>query len=470
MRFTYSTTLAAFAALAVGISDTEAQGAADTRVDSFRAGQLTVLDKPCPHGPADSLAKPGDKVAVAGSTGFAPIVAGFLGDVASAALTTAATALEEASRAKGYGVEGVTAFEFYEIPQAGRKVSVRPFGPQRCLLLSTTPLAAGNTSAPTDEVFVEVAVRVLADGFTVRPVYVHYAKALPGAPAKAAKTELHVEFSIPAANEKGAVAAATAFGLARISLPPIAPGETLELTKLGMESELLAFRPETGMLTAVRQRLQPLDQAAVKQADFKVVEAQRKLFLGARILTNGDITYPDDPKCPDCEDDKLEALAIAKLSEEKKAQLKAIDERLLAARIAYGEADARARTIPIADLPGSTGTSTIKARFLVIKDANRFGLAIAEALKKQAPALSAAVTAKIDPADKPSWTAQNSAYFNAQARVERAQGALAAARLGTDKPALQLAETEYLAARLDMNVAAAALKLPAPYPAPRLSN
>ena len=107
------------------------------------------------------------------------------------------------------------------------------------------------------------------------------------------------------------------------------------------------------------------------------------------------------------------------------------------------------------------GSTNVKARFLVIRDANQFGLALAKALKAQADATGKAVTDKLTP--QPAWTTQDTAYVDAENAVKAAQRAVDDAITAgeTSKvPGLQDAVTS---AKAKANEAAVASGRQAPY-------
>ena len=166
-----------------------------------------------------------------------------IGELSGAALTAAGDALERASEEHGFVAEGRAAFPFYTLDVGEAAATLRQS--PACLVLfrqgtdgkslaimqgedlkgldardfaqygglraihdvqnSTAALKSlGLDGAP--DLYVEAELIGSTDGFIVRPVFAWYRNALPGAPAKAARTELHLTFGTPSAADDAGIA------------------------------------------------------------------------------------------------------------------------------------------------------------------------------------------------------------------------------------------------------------------------
>lgn len=461
-----------------------------------------------------------DEVVVTGSAAaFTPIVAGVIGDAATVLVNTGAAALEEASRARAIGVLGTTSFEFYRIRMhEGAGVDLAPnFGPdadsgQACLILEAIPDTPLESGAP---IYAEITLRPRKDGFILEPVYVAYAEALPGAPAhKKLAAELHIEFSTPGVTTAG-VYTAQVFGLARIPLPPLEPGDIREGPGLRLQSEVLPFRPEDGSIATARTRLTVPATAEARREELFAARVRFLSTIGRRFpdgLPSSDevavffecVTQPLPtalrPEAEDADDtdaapamvparprltpeqelaerrryveDDNNACAAAKaeLAELEAAALKADEAGYKTARstlvlaeaawlAAASSAQSAAEARRSEEVEG--GSTSVRVRFVLIKNENRYGTAIATALKARAASVGTAVAGEVGPEV---WTIQGVEAAQAQLKVNRAATALATAQASGDEALIRAAEDALVTARLELNVAETAAGRTAPYP------
>lgn len=457
--------------------------------------------------------------AMASAGAFVPILGGILGDVAGAGLNALATALESASQAKAYGAEGRANFEFYTLNPKSPSVAVPRLGTELdCLsievpgehfsdsdgranwpppgyeVVGTKVRALGDDKRVTDQQIAELtqsfalpasppALRIEAeiipmrDGLYLRPVYIHYATRIPGAPAsKALPAELHVSLATPTAVKDGA-ATENVFAIARIPLPKLKPGDTWWAEQITAQSDLLPYRPEDGATAALKAALASGDAYRKGQEDLAAAEVQVAHAVGVR-FDGRQISGCVEINCPsylsaygDFKKAKLADLVEwAKRPKSKlpEARRKALDEaeQLYASRIlTIDESLGRLRNLGGRDMP-TAGSTTVEARIVLTRSANQFGLAVAKALKKQEAPLAAAVSGAITK-DDPAWTQARSDLAVAKLTVTHKEQALARAKAkdgGDDAEAIEKAELALLEAKMDANLKAAALDQSIPYP------
>lgn len=430
------------------------------------------------------------------------LLAGVAGNLVTSGLNAVGNALESASQEKAFVAEGVGSFTAYRVDNGGKptdkwraipdfEVEVLPDGapgpvqngtPEiaaRCLVLAVpaVPPSKGNSRTSqlnsatimsefklsgiqqaraanaetrlkalglTDlpALYVEAELIGASDGMVIQPVLIRYASPLPGAPKRTSATELHVSFAVPGAAD--ATDIGTLYALARMPLRKMAPGSTEGGVSAATVLNREALRPYASVVVPLR-------------ATTGVVDAT----LTAR---NSVVTSIDTKKAEIAQ--LREALRIAQRkldqnSEASKTQelTNARDDATLALTGAIADQAAllqRAKGEPL--LAGSTN---VKVRFVVIRDANQFGLALAKALKAQAEATGKAVTERLTP--KPAWTTADTAYVEAESAVRAAERAVddAIAAGETSKvPGLQEAAIK---ARAKANEAAVAAGREPPY-------
>lgn len=110
----------------------------------------------------------------------------------------------------------------------------------------------------------------------------------------------------------------------------------------------------------------------------------------------------------------------------------------------------------------ATEAVNVKARLVIIKDANKFALAIAAAMKGSADAAATAVTKELTPST--AWSTDATAFITAQTAVDGKQRDYDAAVTAGDTAKSATLGDELRVAKAKLNEAAAALNRPLPYP------
>jgi hypothetical protein len=276
----------------------------------------------------------------------------------------------------------------------------------------------------------------------IRPVLVRYAEPLPKAPTGAKVAELDVSFATPGGAD--ATDIGTIFALTRVKLPAIAPGKAGVGGSLLLRSQLVRYagvvvplRPTTGSPDVELARRNAV-RSAYETKMIEVNQLRDALALAQRNESDNTVAA-DKVKLHNAVTDSAKALADAIRQFEK---LKTQEAGLSAS---------------------SAGSTNVKARLLVIRDENAFGMAIAKALKSQADASGKAVTAGLTPKDEPAWAQQDTALVNAQADVRAAQRALDEAIANGDTAKIPALQDGVIKAQAAANQAAAAANKPLPY-------
>lgn len=398
-----------------------------------------------------------------------PILSGIAGDLAGSAVEGLAGAIQEASREHAYTAAGSDGFLAGEISPADRAVATRwSFtAEKKCLmfhvpgdreaadpntmfvtearshrlivntdvaeadLIAGLPRAGIGPLAPS--VYVEVALIPEGDAYFLRPMLVWYREALSGAGSRSRPTEMTVSLATPSYQNDGD-ALGTLFALARFHLPRMRPGEApYRMEELaGLSSSYVPVRPQAGTIASRVNAANAVD-AAVVTASTALLASQRT----------------------------LEAARV-KLSETNDAENRAA---FVVAR--DGALDAQ-RTYDLAiarqgELQSQTvGTTNARVSFIVIRDANRFGLAIASALGAQKDAVDQAVSSAV--AGQAPWRQLDTAYLTKMLEVQTKQAAYDAALLEEDPAAILAARNELLIAKANANEAAIAAGEDPPFP------
>ncbi|KQW80773.1 hypothetical protein [Brevundimonas sp. Root1279] len=174
----------------------------------------------------------------------------------------------------------------------------------------------------------------------------------------------------------------------------------------------------------------------------------------------------------------------------REAAVTAVDRQLRAARIVAAQPDAKpeaqARVIELVDqqsdartardaavtalsirrallVDDTFGTTNVQSRFVVVREANAFGAAIAASLQKHGATLGAAVTRELQPDDPFAWDAETRAYATALVSVRSRQADYDAAVLAGGVEALAKQNLLW-EAKVAANAAAVAAGEDAPYP------
>lgn len=268
-------------------------------------------------------------------------------------------------------------------------------------------------------VYVEAELIAVPDGMIVHPVLVRYGAPIKGAPTGDTATELHVSFATPGGADTTDIG--TLFGVARIELPRMKPGGN----KSGERQTLYgreALAPYGRVVTPLRPSAGAADEALkARTGVHATIDAKRKEI--SQLL-------------------EVQRLAQRSLDQNQKpADRQGLQNALDDARRAVGNAQGELTKLRQAETalgPTTAGSTNVKARFVAIRDANAFGLALGKAIKGRAEAAGKDITAELAP--KPAWSTEQTAYVESEIAVRAAQRALddAIAKGETDKvPGLQ---------------------------------
>lgn len=410
------------------------------------------------------------------------LLAGVAGDLVGSGLNALGSAIESASQEKGFVAEGRSSFDFYAIVSSPNDADVAwRLSPDitdanstfaRCLVLaqdggSNSPALspetlrkafpslnsanalkaskrlaeAGISRVPA--VYLEAELHRELDGMTVRPVLLRYGEALPGAPAKESRAELVVTLATPGganASDLGEL-----FALSRIPLPNVSPGTKRSDPRIWERKDLAGYRglvvplrPTTGSPDNILKARNSLEAAL----DAKRAEVAQLVQL--RALAKRKLDQNTNPAA---------RTELKNAYDDSDAAVKRAEEQ---ARALEGKKEGWRST--------AAGSTNIKARFIVIRDANAFGLAIAKALKGQSEALGKAVASELTPSEpKAAWTGDDTAYVAAQADVRAAQRALDDAIAKGETSLIPGLQDALLKAQARANQAAVAADRPLPY-------
>jgi len=470
---------------------------------------------------AGSTATAGDLKSVGGHGPIGAAVATFgaqvLGDLVSAGAGILAGALEEASRERAIVYSGRSSFEFYQFarevapasaagpspsdsasesqaaagtpePQQQTEtarlaeprslVAVSPSTGGQCLIISVpdrvvmasaareratllplteaqkTDLIAGQLNdggssewaalglPPQPALYMEAELQARPDGFRIRPVLLWRQASLPGTRRQALPMELHVTFAVPAlATDQAPIG--TPFAVARMPLPALTPGENPIMgaaTLRPYASEVMPMRPFIGSPATALAALTAAEKAVIDNQE--AIDLARRTEQRARPLAAAAGSTPA-------------AVAALHLAEDQLADAQAARAGLVARATALaGEAvDAR------------TGSTNVQARIVLIQDQNRFGMALAKAIRDRGPAVGAAITADLAPQTRAqAWTAADTNYVTSISTVQSKADALARAVAAGDANLVLAARLELQNAQAAANAAAAASDRPLPFP------
>lgn len=502
-------TAAAAALLSLQAAPSLAQTSrAETQVQAV----VAVTDGCLLSGPA---ATAGDLKSLGGHGGPGAAIATFgaqvLGDLVSAGAGLLASALEEASRERAFVYSGRSSFDFYRFqqettaaPDPGSTegslaspptlVAVSPSTGGQCLIIAVPDPAVAAEAArlnidppaltdaqiaalaglpnvrpaerldgvardpnaeltgqdawaalglpPQPALYLEAELQSRPDGFRVRPVFFWRRAPLPGARNRALPTELHVTFAVPAlATDQAPMG--TPFAVARIPLPALSPAESSILPAEALRpyaSEVLPMRPLAGSPTTALTALTTAQAAATQnQQDIRVAE---RTEARARVLA----------AAPDATAAAVAAWRLAQdqLEDNTRARSGLVDRATGLAEEAVG---------------ARLGSTNVQARVVLIQDANRFGLALAKAIRDRSPAVGAAITAELTPQSRSeAWTAADTNYVTTMSTVQSKADALARAVAAGDANLVLTARLELQNAQAAANAAAAASDRALPFP------
>ncbi|WP_440222844.1 hypothetical protein ACQQ2N_17465 [Dokdonella sp. MW10] len=511
-----------FSVIAILVAVSPAFGQTNRAEVDFHAVAKVLTS--CPLAPSyDKPAKSGESAL--GAAGVA-LAAGIAGDVVGAGFAALAEALEEASKEKGFNVSAQANLYFYDymVKQArawgeheAPVATVRPAMPNpevaaaesvHCVVISySSSMPQKNTANATSnpppavafpspeeldrlnlsdtkthatysaewtnrnlpnspDVYVEAELQARPDGFVVRPTLVWYRHALKGIPGKPLPAEIHMAFATPGAPANG-TAGPSPFALARIQLPRVAPGESMNPAQLiEFVSPVMPMRPLDGSASNAAQTLATYySQWLTEKRKLRGAEEDLQVMNDARKGAT------KDPK------------GSAKETQEQRRARRTLEESVVDSRRAMATLDGyRAGFITSntckdtvgedgATIPGclphadflsrELGTTNVQVRFTLVRDENKFLKAIATSLKTRGAAYGEALATQLS---APEWTPADSTYLTAMNAVAAAQRALDAALLSDDEDAVFIAEQTLREKKAAANIAAVALGRPIPFP------
>ncbi len=444
------------------------------RDETITTAQIVQLEA-CPLTPKAVLDLEQKKVDEFFGTVIASLFAGIAGDLVKSGFNALGDALEAASKEQGIVAEGTTGFRFGMIDPPGAKGPTAVFRPTSSCLVFFIPGKEGTVeemmtsnelskkgelkfgNSDTEENLVEITKLLNAvginkipslymeiplisgrEGFFARPSLIWYRSPLSGAEKRDQMTaELHLLFATPGFDAK-APGIGDGFAGARISLPSLRPGDVLGWEQLrNYRSVWLPNRPTTGL---VDSRLQAMNAA-------KSLAATRKAELAAAA--------------------KGRAAAQRAVEAKPSAETK---EALIVAQENFNDADVEFKAA-VAALPSSeserAGATNAQVRFVLIKDANKFGLALAKALKGQAETAQKAVKDALTstpPPPPPAWSASDTGYLAAMIDVETKTKSYDAAVVSGDADNITKTSGELRIAKAKANEAAISANKHIPYP------
>lgn len=464
------------------------------RPQTTLAGHLVVRDECVISNLADMDAR---TRATSESGLFAPIIAGFAGNLLSGAVGEIASAIRRASEEHAYtlvGSDGYLSGNIIRSEASG--VSTYQFVPEpKCLILHvpSDPLQRRGTGPspyaqfayadlggeqvdesladPRDAdlagiginrvapaVYIELALLPGPEGVMVRPMFVWYREPIASAGMRSRSTELLVELATPF-HAAGGDPLGTLFGVSRIRLPRLQPGHTpLRSTDLeGLGATYIPYRPSTGPLGTQIAALQAAE-AALSAARGNVRTTAR-----AEVIALRNLQAQSTPANRAAHDDAVYA------AQQANTALTAAENALNELRRISGTATAG--SAPVVTNPaaaagaatvareamtdgGTVGAVNARVSFMVIRDPNRFGLAIAGALQSQQAAAGTALTQALTP--QPAWRTQDTAMLTATLDVQVKQAAYNTAVQAGDATKILEARNALLLSKAAANAAAVA--------------
>lgn len=398
---------------------------------------------------------------------FAPILAGIAGSLAQSAVGGLASAIQAASEEHTYSVPAAAGFMAGDVARKGEGAAPWRFdGRDYCLIYYVpapdSKIGLGRASFVKDAVskkllleadsaskvgtlqsigmadrepivYAEIALLSLTQSVVIRPLLVWYRQPIPGTKKQPQQSELSVALGIPGYSKDGDELG-TLFALQRIRLPPLTPGsDPLKVADLANLFTLFQpTRPTTGLVD---------ERVASHNAVVAAVETARVAELAASRSLAAAKAKADQTKKP-------EDIAAAKAAED-----------------ALGDATGRVTQAvkKQADLkPEPVGVTNARVTFLTIRDANKFGLAIAKALGAQQEAAGKAVTGALTP--QPAWQTSDTAFLTAMLDVQSKQAAYDSAAAKGDPAEILVARNALLIAKAKANESAIANNRSPPYP------
>ena len=423
------------------------------------------------------LAQPSGEV----EAGFlAPLLAAAVGSLVQSAVTGIANAIDSASSEHTFSASGVDGFTHGRIVRETAGPAPYSYRDQpRCAIL-VVPDDGTSSAARKDQVrladidriagideavptivrpafrkkigddfdlgtvplvYAEIAVLPTKEGLQLTPLTVWYRKALPGASRSSAlKAELHIALAAPGYSATGD-AIGSVYAFSRFELPRMKPGVGSILKPASLETLNPIFHAGRAATEIDKVFPTSANAALAALATKKAEQAKAQAELDLAIATRQD---KDSAVNRNAEEARRTALKAA------------ADATLEAQKVVDG-------LTPLTDSNlQAQGRTNARVTFLVIRDENKFGKAVAAALKGQAEAAGKAVTTELTPT--PDWAASDTAYVTADATLNSARVALNAAIAEGDRGKIAVAEAAVLVAKAKVNEAAVGADRPPPYP------
>ena len=411
---------------------------------------------------------------------LAPLLAAAVGSLVQSAVTGIANAIDSASSEHTFSASGVDGFTHGKIVREGAGPTPYTYRDQpRCAIL-VVPDNGTSSAARKDRIrladidriagideavpkdvrtafrekigadlgldvvplaYAEIAILPSNEGLQLTPLTVWYRKALPGASQSSAlKAELHIALAAPGYSATGD-AIGSVYAFSRFELPRMKPGVGSILKPASLEPLNPIFHAGRTVTDIDKQFPTSANAALAALATKKAEQAKAQAELDLAIATRQD------------KNSAVNRHAEAARSAALKA---ASDATLDAQKIVDG-------LTPLTD-PNlqAQGRTNARVTFLVIRDENKFGKAVASALKGQAEAAGKAVTSELTPT--PDWSTSDTTYVTASATLNSALVALDAAIAEGDQGKIAVAEAAVLVAKAKMNEAAIGADRPPPYP------
>lgn len=315
----------------------------------------------------------------------------------------------------------------------------------------------GITAPPA--VYVEVIVYPRAEILEIQPSLVWYRNPLGSAGTRSRPTELTVEMATPSYAKDGNPIG-TIYALSRIELPRMTPGQDpLRLADLAGIGQI--YHPNRPAAGYIKDQIDALEkaEAALATAVTELTTAQRSLEAAnvADAAASTPVTRAAVVTAQNLKDDKTRTLSTR-------------ETELAMLRLATGTTVARlpgavAEPLLVSD-SGTMGATNASVAFIVVREEDKFGMAIATALGAQGQALGTAVSSAVTDGLTPdvAWRPSDTTYLAKVLDVQAKQAALATAEAGGDPAKILEARGALLNAMAQANEAAVAADIEPPYP------
>lgn len=464
----------------------QAQETTSTTNGIVRITHSPVANGPaCPLTPHNALVQERARVREFIGPLLGTLFAGIAGDLVQSGISALGTALEDASKSRGFVAEGVGSYNFGQIrkatlPDPGEPTTaldtVAAYAPREHCLILYVPSGEGTfgdflydknitdswsfslngtktdgperaatlarlndlgfTSMP--HVYLEAVVLPAREAMIVRPTFVWYrSRYKDKAPTDLAATELHVTFATPGFDANKPTIGVP-FASVRIKLPKMKPegGKKPKISDsvkgpkdlAGYQSVWVPLRPQAG---GVKTTLDAYNAALNNKRTKDLEKLQKDRAYERSLKASGSGA---DAKRATAKDAKEDAERAAKLAN---AQTSALKDSI------------------------AVGATNAEMRFVVIRDENKFLQALGKAIKGQAEDAGKAVVEELKP--KPAFTANDTAYLEAILKVESDQRAYERALEEGDNDKIAEAFDMLRVSKAKANEAAVASSRPLPY-------